>query len=246
MGIDVHASSKSVFYSASNHRLIDSRSTNNPVVQSDFGFDVVSVFRRVKSRSEISDGNPLIYALKSTKGYSIDRANILAFAPEFRAVIMSVARNISVDLVVPVPSSSNISTRFAKRVACHVKAPVETGWLTKKYNRDVCQDLDALMRSGELSHQRRREVQSIRASLGRSLFSVFSMKSLDASVRHYFDPFKLARGAALPANGVILLVDDLLSTGASLASAKRILEARGLVVKCLCLFSSTGAYKPFP
>lgn len=245
MGIVVDEN-KHVTYDASTHHLVDSRPSNNPVTQSPLEFEVVSVFRRVKSHSRTADGNPLIYALKSVNGYSIDLDSILAMMPDFHAILGKLPPAFAADFVVPIPSGSSVSSMFARRVARSMSLEVRSQWISKKYNRDICRDIDSLLREGAVPQQHQRSIKSARATLGRSLFSVFSMKLLEANIRHLFDPFKLAREAQIPAEGTVLLVDDLLSTGSSLASAKRLLEDRGLQVKCLCLFSATGPYNRFP
>jgi hypothetical protein len=236
---------KHVTYDARTHQLVDSRPSNNPVTQSPLGFEVVSLFRRVKSHSKSADGNPLIYALKSVSGYSIDQDEILAMMPDFRAILGKLPPTFTADFVVPIPSGSSVSSMFARRVARSMALDVKSQWISKKYNQDICRDIDRLLHAAAIPQQHQRAIKSARANLGRSLFSVFSMKLLEANIRHLFDPFKLAREAQLPAAGTVLLVDDLLSTGSSLASAKRLFEAQGLQVKCLCLFSATGPYKLF-
>lgn len=242
MGIFVDQN-KCVLYDANNHHLIDSRPSKNPIIQSVLDFEVVSVFRRVKMNTNTIDGNPLIYALKAARGYSIDRRNIGAFMPEFNSVLGKLKSGYASDFVVPVPSGSKVSAMFAKRVARIIGGVVKDEWLAKKFNRDVRQDIDMLLRHGSLSSQQARAMKSVSADLGRSLFTVFSMKLIDASIRHHFDPIRFAKGAQIPKAGSVLLVDDLLSTGTSLASAGRLLRQQGLDVRYMCLLSSTGAYK---
>ncbi len=244
MGIHVDEF-KAVRYSPSDHSLIDSRVDRNPILQKASGFDVVSVFRRVRIRSGGADGNPFIYALKNVKGYSIDLENVLAFKPDFNGVLEKVSRKYAPDYVVPVPSGSRIAAMFARRVRRYTGGGIEVDWLRKKYNRDVCKDIDSLIRSGRLSRKVERDLQTVRASLGRSLSTVFSMKNIDATARQYIEPFSLTPGIQFPSSGQVLLVDDLLATGSSLLCAKGLLEAQGLEVVSICLLSSTDKFSNF-
>jgi hypothetical protein len=234
-----------VAYSPTDHTMIDSRVSKNPIVENVHGFDVVSVFRRVKARTHVADGNPLIYALKKANGYSVDLENILLFMPEFHSITGLMSRFYAPNFIVPIPSSSTVSEMFARRIGRAFEAKVEYEWLRKKFNREVCSDIDHLIRMGKVPSSDQRDLKSVRATLGRSLSSIFTMKALSAPIRAYVEPFKLNSSATVPSAGEVVLVDDLLSTGSSLLCAKQILEGRGLSVQCVCLFSSTGRYAKF-
>jgi hypothetical protein len=225
--------------------MIDTRVKNNPIVETVNGFNVVSIFRRVRSRTHVADGNPLIYALKKTNGYSIDLQNILKFMPEFDSIVGSMKNFYAPNFVVPIPSASIVSEMFAKRIGRAFEAKVESEWLQKKFNRDVCRDIDHLIRTKQVAPRDQRELRTVRATLGRSLSSKFTMKALSAPLRAYVEPFKLSNSGAIPNTGAVVLVDDLLSTGSSLLCAKQLLESRGLSVECVCLFSATGRYSQF-
>ena len=241
MGIAVDQN-KNVSYDANSFNLIDSRPSHNPVMQKVYELDIYSLFRRVNPKGT-SDDNPLIYALKSINGYRIDEENILLFMPSFYAVLNKIKPYCQADCVVPMPSSSKISSMFARRVSRHFGGSFENEWLSKKWNREVSKQIDNIIKNGNLNHSELRDLKKANSSLNRSLSSIFSMKNIDSNLRKHFDPFKLNKSAQIPAGKSVLLVDDLLSTGASFLSAKRLLESQGVTdIKYLCLFSSTGPY----
>lgn len=242
MGIIVDVN-KSVIYDGKTNNLINSRVKNNPIMQSMDGMDVYSIFRRVKSNTSVGDGNPLIHALKSARGYSIDLPNILAFMPEFNAILKKAAMYCQSDHVMPVPSRSRVAEMCAMRVSRCTRGEFQKAVLQKKTHRDICIDIDLLLRTGNLRRVEERLLGDVRRRLARSPSAYFEMKLVDQSFRKYFAPFKVRNPGMIPAASSVLLVDDLLSTGTSLRCAKDLLALHGVVdVKFLCLFSSTGPF----
>ena len=242
MGIVVE--DKKVRFDSDSHNLINNALEDNPVFQMAGGFTVYSVFRRIRTSSTKGDGNPLIYALKKKNGYTIERADVVPFLPFFYAIMDKLVPYCSMDYVIPMPSSSTVALRFAKRAARVFNSNLETSILQKKTNREICADVDLLLRGRGLPKLEERELKAVRAQLGRSLSTYFSMKLVDHKLRKHFSPFKLKSPEKVPQGRSILLVDDLLSSGASLACAKDLLRLNGVgEIRHLCLLSSTGAYK---
>lgn len=243
MGIAVNG--KMVSYDPSSNDLVDSRVRGNPILQNLEDLEVYSIFRRVKTkRDRLGDGNPLIYALKGTNGYSIDINSITSFLPEFYAILPKVAPFVTSSCVLPVPSSSKVASMFARRVARCLAVPQAPFDVTKKLHRSVCGDLDLLFRSGSVATRDRKKLRAIRHELGRSLSTTFSMKLVESHLRKYFSPFVIRHPDQVPAGSSVLVVDDLVSSGASLRAARDLLKSHGVVdVKFLSLLSSTGRYQ---
>lgn len=248
MGIIVQG--KKVVFDAATNDLVNCSVADNPVVQRVGNGRVYSVFRRVGERRDGSshkgDGNPLMYAMKKINGYSIDRANLVAFLPEFYGVLGKLIPHIKADFVLPMPSSSVVAEYFAKRVAREFCVPMYKGWLAKKTFQEVVVDLDTLLGSGVgFKRDDRRELDQLRKDLVQSPPSAsFSMKKVPMHLRKHFSPFKLLAPHLVPANASALLVDDLLATGTSLRSAASILKAHGVgSVSRLCLLSSRDNFK---
>ena len=242
MGIVVDGGRR-VSYCAQTHDLIDSRVDQNPVVQSVGDFEVFAVFRRVKSRKNKSDGNPLMYALKAKDGYTIDLSDIVAFGPEFYGVLSKLMPHLPATTVVPVPSSSRVSTMCARRVARKLGAELRPDLLAKKYNHQVASQLDRIINLKQAPKEDLRLLKAVRASIGNSRGSPFAMKLVHHKIRRYFEPFSITQGTASAQGHTVLLVDDLLSSGSSLAHARAIFEGVGAQVLCLCLFSSTEGFR---
>jgi hypothetical protein len=241
--VGIIVENKVVRFDPYSNGLINNQISDNPVVQHVNGMDVYTIFRRVRTKDAPGDGNPLIHALKGAQGYSIDRANIVAFMPSFRGILAKLTPHCQADYVIPVPSRSKVAHMCAKRVGGYTGGKVEGSLLQKKMHRDVCSDLDLLLRSTPIHKQDKRDLASVRRDLGRSSSTYFSMKNIDLPLRKYFAPFKVAKVAQIPAGCSVLLVDDLLSTGTSLQCAKQLLALHGITdVRFLCLFSSTGPF----
>jgi hypothetical protein len=242
VGIIVDAG-KSVIYDGQSNNLINNCVKDNPIMQRVDGMVVYSVFRRVRSNTSTGDGNPLIHALKSARGYSIDLPNILSFLPEFYAVVEKVSHHCQADHVIPVPSRSKVAEMFAKRISRHTSSEFHKAVLQKKTHRDICIDIDLLIRSGNLHRVEEKLLGDVRRQIARSPSAYFEMKLVDQRFRKYFSPFKTKNPVSVPAGSSVLLVDDLLSTGTSLRCAKDLLAHHGVTdVKFLCLLGSTGPF----
>lgn len=242
MGIFVD--DKKVSFDPTTNNLINNRSRDNPITQSAGNLLVYSVFRRIRTSSVKGDGNPLIYALKKKNGYTIEMVDVVAFLPHFYEIMSKLIPHCSMDYVIPIPSSSTVAAMFAKRAARVFNSSLETTILQKKTNREVCADIDLLLRGRSLPASEEKDLKAQRAILGRSLSSYFSMKQVDHKLRKHFSPFKLKSPEKVPQGKSILLVDDLLSSGSSLSCARDLLKLNGVgEVKHLCLLSSTAAYK---
>jgi hypothetical protein len=242
VGITVNG--KLVKFDGNTNHLINNRASDNPIIQVIGDISVYSVFRRVRaSRTSLGDGNPLIYALKKFYGHSIELGDILAFMPDFYKISKKVAPHINSAHVVPIPSSASVAMMCAKRIARSIDAKFSPSLLVKKTHRQVCADLDLMLRAGSVPKEDVKALGTIRAELNRSLSSSFSMKKVDHKLRKYFAPFKVVMPAQVPSGKSVLLVDDLLSSGTSLRSARDLLNVHGVSdVKFLCLLSSTDHF----
>jgi len=233
-----------VIFDLSSKEMVDISISNNPIVQSPFNEDVVCIFRRLRSRDSIIDGNPVIYALKGLGGYHINLQNLLKFMPFFYSIAQTAALAASADYVIPIPSSSRLTAMVSRRVARVLQVPCNEKILAKKLHRHVCPEIDLILRTSGIPKSDASGLKKIRHELGRSLSTNFSLKSVDVKLRKYFIPFKVSRPEEVLCGSSVLLVDDLLSTGTSLQSARDLLLAHGASdVRYLCLLSSTGPYR---
>lgn len=238
MGIDVTAD-KDVLFNNTHQRLVNTSVESNPHVRMLDGLTIHSIFRRRKSRHGEGDGNPLIYALKQKNGYSISQEEILKFSPNFKAILEKVVADRSGAVVVPMPSSHPIARMVAARVVRSMPAAkLCEGLFAKKTAGEVSAELSGLLDAGDVKKSIHSEVKGLIRELGRSGEQPFAMKNVGPRLRPYIRPIKLQ--AEISGQEPILLVDDLLSSGATLLGARDLLAASrvGVEIEALCLLSS--------
>ena len=113
MGIDV-SSLKIVTYNPGHQqRVVTDIARSPPLVRLD-NIDVTSIFRRQSVATDTSDGNPLIYALKGRRGYTLPYADFCSIYRCASIILAKVLPTIDYDVVVPIPSSSKVVEIFAK------------------------------------------------------------------------------------------------------------------------------------
>ncbi|WAJ37296.1 phosphoribosyltransferase [Pseudomonas sp. GOM7] len=248
MGIDVSAT-KEVQFNGTHQKLVDTSVTNNPrrhVLNLDAAaqLSVQSIFRRRNSsdKQDKRDGNPLIYALKRTNGYTITLDEMMRFRPSFQGILERAMNQANYDAIVPMPSSHPIALMLAKRAARYqLGLEVWTGFLAKRTTTEAAQDLSAMLAARQFPKELVAEVRALIATWAATPNAPLALKHVGAKLRPYIKPLKLA-GPPPRKNLSILLVDDLLATGTTLKTAADILIASGCAasVDGLCLLSPKG------
>ena len=234
VGINV-AVDKKVSVDSNHEHLVVTGHEKNPTVTNFEDMHVSFVFRRVKSKSRANDGNPLIYALKNLQGYTITSKEISNLVRNFRIVLRKILSGIHYDIIVPMPSRHGISLILAKRVVRHQKGGmVVTNFLRKKTNGEVLADLTRIH-----STKHHRDLVALRKKLEKDVAKhPFSMKDVTTQLRPMIHPLTINRVATSRINKV-LLVDDLMSSGATLKSAYDVVKTvyPDAEIDALCLLS---------
>jgi hypothetical protein len=235
VGIDV-SDNKLVTYNANHQqRVITSL---NGAHTSDLGdVNVSSIFGRKKTGRDERDGNPLIYALKNIRGYSITHESV-------RDVYICAKLNLTVCLtntpysaVVPLPSSSGLVQILSRRlsrikghcptIACLDKATVAQVLTTAPIPQHV-----------EERH-RKQFISQINALQKMRQCDIFQMKKVEMALRPYFNPLIPNLSMANIIGSDVLLVDDILGSGTSIKSAaKYLLDAGAASVSGITLMGS--------
>jgi hypothetical protein len=216
MGIDVSAA-KIVTFNPNHEQRVITDSEREPPREKFNQLKVVSVFARRTIRRDNHDGNPLIYALKGKKGYTMPYRSFLEIYDRARLILPKALEGMQFDMILPLPSSSKVASIFAKRIsrwcdnqailACLDKAtfgeilakapsPVE---IEKRFQRDYKKQLHELQ-SKDPNH-------------------VFEMKQVKLSLRSYFTPVVANQHAPKIKGLRVLLVDDILGSGTSIMQA---------------------------
>lgn len=240
MGIDV-GPDRRVSYSPAHHNRVVSDPARNPVVQMVGDLTVVGIFRRTKTGDREHDGNPLIYALKGKNGYRLTYGAARRLLADARQIIPQIAAVGSCDVIVPMPSSSNVARYVARELGrAYALAPEE------RFRKATVGEALAWMLPPEqvAPALRRAYTAQLRTMQHLPTGSLVQMKEVRESVIRPLVPAVTADVLTDLAGKRIMLVDDLLSTGSTLRSAKALLEAAGAAgVFGVCLLSSTAAVR---
>lgn len=240
MGIDVfdNLQPRTVTLNHTHENRVITAVALNPTRSTIGSIDVVHVFRRTRTGDADRDGNPLIYALKGINGYTI--------LPFWRARIMQQAAGIltsigaelaTFDHVIAVPSSNAFCSGFAAFVSATIGIPLLPSAFIQK--KTVGQMLAGFPTIPATVRKQDRQPFGRQLKEWRELppGSAVSMKLISSSVRPHLDPFTTTGQIPVIAGQRILIVDDLLSSGSSIASVAGILQTQGATVSALCFLS---------
>lgn len=240
MGIDV-SDKKVVSINDTHQNAVDTSLDGNPSRGHLKGIPLVHVFRRNHNGVRRDDGNPLIFALKGLRGFSM--------TPFWQTQLMNKATNIlssvsqeyaDFDYCMPVPSSSPFCGKFAALVAHTLEKPIlEPTFLRKK-------------RVGEVLEEVKKNPPRIRKGLTVAFTSLLNTleqtdplvewqaKEVDPSIRSLFHTFTVEGDTPDLADRRVLLVDDLFATGSSILSVRQIVQNElGASVSAICFLSGT-------
>jgi len=233
MGLTLHGNK--VLVDHSHNRLLNTSIEGNPTVCKIAGLTVFSIFKREKASRQIKqhggDNCHLLYALKGKDQLETTRGSIKSLLPAFNQILQKIPQDY--DLVVPMPSKYWISTIVAKRLARRSRIKVTTDIFQKitiDQARETLENLD-------LPSQEKRKIDFRLKNQGNSGGS-FSLKEIPTKYRQFFCPLILCNRPQANLKKV-LLVDDLLSTGTTLNSAKTLLQPICIdtEIDAVCLFS---------
>lgn len=232
MGIDINEHKAVSFNEHHDHRLVTCP-TKNPKTTTIEDLLIHSIYRRTKTGDFRRDGNPFIYALKSKDGYKITNRELHRFKPSFYTILTKIIEHKTVDYILPMPSSHPIAHYLARRLARATDATVIDDFFCKQTTGNIIATFD--LASVKPAHKKdvKKQLAAYRKMPANTLVS---LKKIPNKIRCYFPPLVLNPGNTVTVDiENVLLVDDLLSTGTTLLSAKRLLRSRNLA--CVCLLS---------
>ncbi|AMG75564.1 phosphoribosyltransferase family protein [Sphingopyxis granuli] len=235
MGIDVDAAKVVTLNLAHEQRVVTdpARALSEMKLH---GMEVVSMFRRRKAGHNEDDGNPLIYALKGRMGFTIPPADLRKFIALGQQLLPQALAGTEFDLVVPLPSSATVTHRLGLRAARNRGVLPIIPCLHKATIADV------LAAAPALDAVKARDRQWFTTQLARlqqlAPDQIIEMKTVPIRIRQYFTPIAAGTLADQCAGRHILLVDDIVGSGASLLAARNALLAAGAAgVRALTLLS---------
>lgn len=207
--------------------------------------DVFSIFTRLKATSRerrnrsvrlIGDNCPMIYALKGkdklTTGYRSVREMLLVGTQ----VVQQNFTCAKDTVIVCIPSSHTIVGHLAKQLGKHLQLQVVEGLLSKASVRSAVADIEHAIKLSK-DYKERKDLQNILQHVKKQ--EVFALKDVPPGYRHLIAPVVIGSNLVKSPYTSILLVDDLVSTGSSLITAKNVLRSnkQGKDFTALSLFS---------
>jgi len=168
--------------------------------------------------------------------------DIALLCASFRQILPAyVAKGFEWDWIVPLPSSSPVCFRFAEKVHRQTQRGIcYPNALAKISAGQVLANLNALRISSRDKTQVRSDIKRFIRVQGENV--PFQIKSVNVALRHHINP--LVWGNVPPGTrppGGILLIDDMVTSGASLVNAEAILRHRypNVRIEALTLFGSS-------
>lgn len=205
---------------------------------------VASIFSRTKGRKNpkgsLGDNSPMLYALKGIGGLKTERKEILKLYDNYREILDNIIPRIEKwDYIVPIPSSSNLVNIIASSV--HKIYPF--GILAKDFIRksslsEIMSQINNLDKTSKDKAQLRSKIKPLISQYGEDYS--FQMKKINIKDRKLFNPMSASTSFIFSENPKILLIDDMITTGSSIISAKKAISKTcpGAIVNAITLFGS--------
>ena len=214
-GINVDIKSKIVTFTDAHENYVNTSIKDNPSQEK----NIISIFKRKKTSGIISDGNPLVHALKGNNGWSISDEDRNAIWDRVDEVLEKIESKY--DLVVIAPSSNSFVKIFGDRVVNRFSIPVLEKCFMKVTKEEI---LDASPWKG-FSEEEIEMVDKAMSKMDHWFESKYFPKVLVDKFQYNIvkiDPEFEGFGVIDGKN--ILVIDDVLSSGWSLKSCANVLS----------------------
>lgn len=220
---------------------LDMSLSGNPTVLKIKELQVFSLFRRRRLSTTEADGNPLIYAIKNLNQFRIDDKNSAIMWDTAEKVFSAWTCPWKPTGVMSIPSRHSVSNDLAANISKWMGIDHILGYMIcKKTVEEVLVEAELLKKSGAVHEH---DLKAFKKQLGHLSNAPsgknFQMKEIkDVSIRHYFQPWKATGETGKATGDGLLLVDDLIGSGASLVTCAQFLTESGYpVVGGMSLFS---------
>lgn len=245
MGFVVDAENRLVTVDHSHNHFSITTPAGNPVELMLGTLKVTSIFARTKGKRDKSapgDNSPMLYVIKGLHELRTNPRDIAMLCTSFRKILpLYLERGFQWDWIVPLPSSSSVCCRFAEKVfkrtnqgVCYPDA------LAKITAGKVIANLDELHISSKDKTVLRGDIKRFIDQHGEE--QPFQIKSIRrVKLRKHINPFMRGHVTAAVPPSAILLIDDMVTSGASLISAEAILKQQypDARIEALTLFGSS-------
>lgn len=245
MGFVVDAEKRLVTVDHSNNHFCITTPQGNPAEITLGTLKVTSIFARTKGKRDINtpgDNSPMLYVLKGLHDLHTRRRDIGMLYASFREILPAyVGAGFQWDWIVSLPSSSPVCSRFAERVLKHTQQGVcQHNALVKITAVEVLRSVDDLKIKAADKTVLKTDIFRFISNNGEE--APFQIKSIRrVKLRKHINPLTWGRVSATPPPRGILLIDDMVTSGASLVNAEAILKHRYPLahIEALTLFGSS-------
>ena len=223
MGIRVD-NAKVVSINDAHQEGVDTSLENNPTSSVPKGLRVHHIFSRNGKGQRRDDGNPLIHALKQQRGFTVTEHWKSQLCNRGRIIVGSIPEELSgFDYCLAIPSSSAFCGECANLVSGTLGVPVmgEVPF-RKKHVGEMLADVAVAPPRMKLG-MRDKYTTQLNTWQSADPKAICHAKSVDTSIRSLFQFLTLIDGAPDIANRRLIVVDDIISSGSSLLSAREIL-----------------------
>lgn len=215
-------------------RLVDTSAEGNPTVLTDFvpNVTVWSIFKRIND--DWGDGNPLLYALKNEKGYTLKNPRVVFNRIEFIVNKFFETNGVS-DITIAMPSSNPLNKTFAKIVSTHCNNPQFINNLFIKMSTEevadfVYQENSAFRKYyGRFFKQRFNELKNYFRNMPYDSFQFHKVANMDMRkvIEHTIKLSDEFYGKYIDAinDKNILIIDDSLTLGQTIKEACSIISS---------------------
>lgn len=246
MGFVVDKDKRLVTVDHSHNQFCITKPEGNPVqILLNESLPVTSIFARTKGKRDKNDPGdncPMLYVMKGIDELRTNPRDIALLCASFRKILPAyLDRGFQWDWIIPLPSSSPVSLRLANKVQKRTQRGVcYPDALVKLTAVNVLRNLDGLRISSKEKTRARNDIKRFIRNNGENAF--FQIKSVSTDVRLHVNPLawgSLPLGTKPPQR--ILLIDDMITSGASLSNAESILKHRypSARLEALTLFGSS-------
>ena len=213
-GIDIDYNNKKVKINLKHENGIDTSIDNNPLYTKVNGYDVISIFTRKKYGR--SDGNPLLYALKCSNGWSIDKYDIDLLLKQF--IRISEKIDTIYDTIIKIPSKNELNNIFMDRLNKIINADNKISSLLSKLDPEI-----VWMEGVDFDKMDDKEIKILEDQFSK-MEDYFSFKMIPTKLRKYIKKIYNENyineqlDVSEKINGKnILILDDTISSGQTIS-----------------------------
>jgi hypothetical protein len=235
-GIDVDVENRVVTFNDNHEENVDTSIENNPTYKTISGVETIMLFKRKKSNEfRVSDGNPLVYALKSIKSWKISTEDRNAIFDRIDDIITKIG---VFDTIVVMPSSNPLVKELGNHLMNNNKAKnIINHCVVKRLKSDIIDDMPW---SG-FSNKQMTKIEDGFSKMGDYFESKFFPKDKKIIDKFETNIFKINKNKDYNTmyNKNVLVIDDTISTGLSLNKCSQIINEQynPKSIKQLSLFS---------